>query len=310
MLGKGLQSFLLVGLVICIVALWNIGSAVVQAEPSLQTWPSRTPTPRPAETRPPGGSEPPNVSTATPGGGGSTPVERSSPTSTAGVINQTIPAASPLPTSIDQPPVVVTSPPDRVDPCVLPPYVQALGPAPVTLETRADNETIGYLQFSERRTIIGRSNIKPWWLIQYDTSQQGWVSDHAVSVHGFIGAVPVVESGQESTAPASSWNPTPNPRCSQIEDSTATNLSGTLEPEGEVGIANNTPLTVPKQTPSSDQPSEAVDLETADQEDVFSDTNPDNGQTDGYDATWLLVTGLFLVIVGIIAIIVRRRSHH
>ena len=308
---KALISTIICSGAILLIALFALRLTSVEAGSSFQTWPSRTPTPAPGQTQSPGGS--------TPGGGVQpTRTEESSPTAPTPTSSLTNPTVSPLAPTVDQPFPVQTIGSESIDSepggseqagaCDIPPLIQALGPVAVRKRVGNGNELVGYLQFSDLRTIIGRAADDPWWLIIFDSDLEGWVSDQAVLVHGYTGFVPIIEPGDATPAPGTSWNPTPNPRCTPPAPTvgpadatvigTVANSGSSEEPESE----NN------GQQVSSAQDSEyastpADNLNISDIED-----RQDEPQSNNSSVTWLLITGVFLVVVGAISLIIRRRN--
>jgi hypothetical protein len=192
--------------------------------------------------------------------------------------------------------------------CDIPPLIRALGPVAVRQGVGTDHELVGHLQFSDIRTIIGRAADDPWWLIIFDSETKGWVSDQAVLVHGYTGYVPIVEPGSATPAPGISWNPTPNPKCTPSApaasptDTTSTETVADSGASEELDSANN------GQQVSSAQDSESANTPADDQNISDIDDRQNEPQSDSSPVSWLLIAGVFLVVVGAISLFVRRRN--
>jgi hypothetical protein len=192
--------------------------------------------------------------------------------------------------------------------CDVPPSIQTLGPVSVRQGVGIDREIIGYLQYSDVRTIIGRAADDPWWLIILDSETEGWVSDQAVLVHGYTGYVPIIELGDATPAPGTLWNPTPNPGCTPPAPTPAPDATTILENVVDSGASEETDSTNNGQQDSSDQESEPANT-PADAQDLSNiDDRQNELQSNNSSVTWLLIIGVFLVVVGAISLYVRRRK--
>ncbi len=313
---KGLTSIVICCAGILIIALFIVKLNAVEAESSIQTWPSRTPSPGPEQTQPP--------SESTPGGGGqATATGESSPSPPTPTAHLTVPAVSPLPPTVVQPSAVGTVDPETNEPeidgsgnigteladtCTIPPIIQALGPASVRTGAGVGHQIVGFLRYSEMRTIIGRAENGPWWLIIFDSENDGWISDQAVSVHGYTGYVSVIETGKATTSTGTMWNPTPNPECTPPAPIAASNASSILDPVVDSDVSEEFDSTANGQQISSDQESESANTPADDQHISEFDDRQNEPQANNSTFTWLLITGIFLVVVGAISLFIRRRN--
>lgn len=267
-----------------------------------QTWPSRTPTSSgPPPPNPPGTPPPEQTVAATPETG-VLPLATQPPSSGAvesqtsgssqsggGATDQLVPG--PLP--IELPSAA------EVGPCGLPPIAVALGPVNVRSGPGIEFETIAQLQFNDERVIVGRTAYSAWWQILLPPQQLGWVSDQAVSVVGFVGAVPIVAEGQaeEGTPP---WNPTPNPVCTPPSQEEVSFSDGQL---ATVVLAER-PTTTSNSTPTA-EPSGGLD--TGQTSPGFSLLR-DNDASGLGSLIWLPIVGGFLIVAGGIALLLQRRQ--
>lgn len=298
-------------LVVCLVILGSLFIANFQsagAEGTYQTWPSRTPTPANEPTKAPGGP--------TPGGGDpptataeSTPVD---PETSTPISIPASPAATTVSTgeSTEAGEEVFTGdgqlPDESSGGCEIPPSVQSKGRIAVKDAPGVDAFILGYLETAETRKIIGRSEIVPWWLIQFAPDLQGWVPDTDVLVLGYTGYVPAILISDETTSTTATWNPTPNPQCTPAPVATTANVNvgmtsgvsgdqqeATDSDQVDIETGSSTNL-ADKSTPASDQPETSTeDLEI----------NPDQPSY-----LWLLITGVFLIVAGVLSLLLRRRS--
>lgn len=255
-----------------------------------QTWPTRTPTPESVPTRQPDPDEP-----------------------APGSPNPSQPDASQTPTSSETQPAEVpnivptTTPNDfylipTAIPCGIPPTVLALGSVSVRTGPAIDYPLMGSLAYSDVRIIIGRSEFTPWWLVQFDEIQQGWVSDSAVMVHGYTGNTPLVTLSAERGNTGSEndkWNPTPLPQCTpEFTDNSSQPVSA---------LAVETPVpsaTASQQALSSTVISEAVvnadpsDAIIAAEQTEIQIVPGDVSERSSTPLSWLPVMGLLLILVG------------
>jgi hypothetical protein len=113
-------------------------------------------------------------------------------------------------------------------PCGLPPTVLALGPVSVRFGPSSEYPLLGGLAFSDVRIVVGRADSSPWWLIQFDELQQGWVSDQAVEIQGNISDTLVAASisgNEDSLTEESIWIPTLQPLCMPIDSISASQFA-------------------------------------------------------------------------------------
>jgi len=314
---KGLTSILIFCAGILTIALFVVKLTAVEAESSIQTWPSRTPSPAPGQTQPPGGS--------TPGGGGqSTATGESSPSAPTPTASMTDPAVSPLPPTVDQPSAVDTIDSESSDSeingsgnigieqagaCEIPPIIEALGPVSVRAGAGIDHQIVGFLRYSDMRTIIGRSDNAPWWLIIFDSENEGWVSDQAVSVHGYTGYVPVIETSETRTSPGTVWNPTPNPGCTPPAPIAGSDVTLSLETVANSGVSGESGSTVNGQPIPPDQEPESANTPADTQNQSEFDDRQNEPQGNNSTLTWLLITGVFLIVVGATSLFIRRSNY-
>ncbi|GIK57306.1 MAG: SH3 domain-containing protein [Chloroflexi bacterium] len=197
------------------------------------TIPTRTPTPGPqtptalpttvVSTPPPGDSPPPpGAATATPAG-------------EAGAAAATESAF--YPTAV---------------PCSNQPTILALNANLINVRSGPDTRypVVGSLLFREVRPIIGRDASAPWWFIQLNDRQTGWVADAVVEVQGNTTAVPIVTAPPldgTTVTPGIPWQPTTPPPCAT--PSTATPTATASPPPSPVSEAI---VVVPLATAASD----------------------------------------------------------
>lgn len=171
------------------------------------TIPTRTPTPGPqtptalpttiVSTPPPGDNPPPpDSATATPAG------ETGAEATTESTF---------YPTAV---------------PCSNQPTILALNANLINVRSGPDTRypVVGSLLFREVRPIIGRDASAPWWLIQLNDRQTGWVADAVVEVQGNTTAVPIVAAPPldgATVTPGVPWQPTTPPPCATPATATA-----------------------------------------------------------------------------------------
>jgi hypothetical protein len=185
--------------------------------------------------------------------------------------------------------------------CGLPPLVVALGPVNVRSGPGIEFETIAELDFQAERPIIGRSPLAAWWQILLASGWQGWVSDQAVSVVGYIGAVPITaETPGEANQPP--WNPTPNPVCTPPSQEEISIVDGQLD---TVLSAASSP--VPTDAGSSVEIGEDPGGDSGQRPEL----SPLGGQEQGSGFTiiWLPILGGLLILAGLAGVIIQRRQH-
>lgn len=183
------------------------------------TIPTRTPTPGPqtptalpttiVSTPPPGDSPPPpGATTATPAG------ETGAEATTESAF---------YPTAV---------------PCSTQPTILALNANLINVRSGPDTRypVIGSLLFREVRPIVGRDASAPWWLIQLNERQTGWVADAVVEVQGNTTAVPIVAAPPldgATVTPGAPWQPTTPPLCATPATATATPTATETSPASE-----------------------------------------------------------------------------
>jgi hypothetical protein len=94
-----------------------------------------------------------------------------------------------------------------------------------------DYAIIGQLAVQEVRLIIGRAANAPWWLIQLNNGQSGWVADEVVRVQGDTSQIPTVSApplNGVTPTPGVLWQPTRVPECPSTATATATPSAQTL----------------------------------------------------------------------------------
>ena len=278
-----------------------------------QTWPSRTPTsagPGPTQNPPatatiPGQTPAPTIEPSpTPGAGEETPESGSSPGAGVATVPPAglVPAESPgseATQSVETNPVKLPSAGDVGD-CGFPPMVQALGPVSVRSGPGTEYEVVANLVYQDQRPVIGRAATAPWWLIQLSAQQQAWVSDLAVSVAGYTGAVPAIASSDSKDQRL--WEPTPNPLCTPPAQETITASAAIV-------VAAFTSPNRTSATKSPDEPSLEAETEsdaTGVRSPGFSLLEPEDASS-GTTLLWLPAVGIFLILAGGIAAIVQRR---
>lgn len=183
------------------------------------TIPTRTPTPGPqtptalpttiVSTPPPGDNPPPpDSATATPAG------ETGAEATTESTF---------YPTAV---------------PCSNQPTILALNANLINVRSGPDTRypVVGSLLFREVRPIVGRDASAPWWLIQLNERQTGWVADAVVEVQGNTTAVPIMAApplDDATVTPGAPWQPTTPPLCATPATATATPTATETSPASE-----------------------------------------------------------------------------
>ena len=277
-----------------------------------QTWPSRTPTatgPGPTQNPPATAINPGQTPATTaqpsqtPGASEETPVSGSSPGAATVPPAGVAPVESPGPEDIlpTETSSVRLSRVTEVGDCGFPPLVLALGLINVRSGPGIEYEVIATLAYQDERPILGRAAAAPWWLIQLSAEQQAWVSDLAVSVAGYTGAVPVIESSNGDNGNQPPWEPTPNPLCTPPALETIT--AGSAQLMAAFSGATSTPESLESQVLDFEAESGATGLQAP----GFSLLEPEN-VSSGTNLLWLPAVGVFLILAGGIALIVQRRQ--
>jgi hypothetical protein len=263
-----------------------------------QTWPSRTPTPvgpqpspNPPATQPPPGQTP--TATVQPG---STPEATSPPPGPGegspgdGVTEgQSVPGPEPRqwPSAAE------------VGDCGLPPIAIARGPVNVRSGPGIEFQSVEQLQFNDERVIVGRAAAAAWWQILLNIEGTGWVSDQAVVVAGYIGAVPVA-AGSQAQNGEPGWDPTPNPTC---EPPSSEEITANVDQLATAVLAERpSAIATPAISPEPDQGVESGTTTTD-----SSPVSVDEGG-GGLGIIWLPIAGVFLIVAGGIAFLVQRRQ--
>lgn len=266
-----------------------------------QTWPSRTPTPSGPPPSPPPTEPPPQETVVATPQPGTTPLATQPPSTPPGAGLPTGAPSTGGSEGLVQPSLEGLQLPSaaEIGECGLPPIIVAQGLVNVRSGPGIEFETIAKMAFQEERVIVGRAADAAWWQILLSAEQLGWVSDQAVTVVGYTGAVPITFEGQvEQDQPL--WNPTPNPACTPPS------------PE-EISISNEQVATVVlvEQPPaeSSRAPTPQADDELNDQDAStgFSALRPDESAA-GISLLWLPIVGGFLIVAGGIALLIQRRQ--
>jgi hypothetical protein len=278
-----------------------------------KTVPSRTPTPlpvtptevptNPPTTNPPPGNPPPTA---------------------------TQPSTTMTATAISLPPTPGGGIPVTAVPCSTQPTIQPINqvnPTNVRQGPGTDYAIIGQLVVNEVRPIIGRAANAPWWLIQLNSGQSGWVADEVVLVQGNTINIPISSvpplNGVTPT-PGIPWQPTAPPVCptmtatavsqataqtviiSPLETSTgaASYPADTATETGETAVQDTavtptpTAITLPTSIAAAPQPTLAATAVTTD--------NTANNNSPDFSA-FLLVGAALLVVAGTAVFIAKRR---
>ena len=292
-----------------LLILMVVGFRNVSAKEAYQTWPSRTPTPKPAATQPP--SEPtslvPTATSTVPSGPGNTRTAEPFPSPTTQqqqVESTNTPVANGTSTEVDS---SRDSSQSQVR-CDQPPTVEALLELSVYEGPGLNNQIVGQLSKGESRIIISRDANEPWWFIQLNAATRGWVADSDVIVHGNIGSIPILMDDRLNATEDGSWEPTPNPVCLPPEvipveemDESST-LSAASEPSSSTGSTSQGIDQATGEPDRSDEIPAGTIVPPAN-----SDTDEDRIPNSQPNYTWLLVTGIFLILAGSIAFILRRQ---
>jgi hypothetical protein len=179
------------------------------------TIPTRTPIPEPTDP-------PPKPTKSSNGGGEATavPTSTTEAQATATATTQITPIFTPVDGYIP-----------TAESCSNQPTIQALNPTNIRQGPGTDYAIVGTLAYLEVRFIQGRAAESEWWQIQLDNGETGWVADAVVTVHGFIGNVPIIPAPPitgDTPTPSVQWNPTSQPFCAVTP--TATQVAS-LTPE-------------------------------------------------------------------------------
>ena len=250
-------------------------------------------------------------------------------------------ASSPTPTELAPPPTVnlVITPEGgyfpTAEPCTEPPTVQAIDLVNVRDGPGPEYEIIDQLVFLEVRPIVGRSQFVSWWMIELSDGSNGWLTDEAVLVSGYIGNVPIIEIDMEANqtpSPTSTWAPTVEPRCtplpthtvtpspSKTASSTPTSAVKTASPVASVtsldsATAEKTAETateeheqetsLPTEAPPSPSPetTESAEVSSDPTESIDSSSGPGD---EGFNSNLLLFIGVGFVLVAIVLYLGRR----
>ncbi|MFQ5398413.1 MAG: SH3 domain-containing protein [Anaerolineae bacterium] len=216
---------------------------VMHAGVTLQTIPTRTPTPPPqTPTEPPTTPTPPTATATSP--------PPTAPTNTP----QPPATMTPLPPTATQLATAVSSYP-TAEPCSTHPTAQTFGATNVRGGPGLDYEVVATLPPGEVKPITGRAANSEWWLIQLETDQQGWVADLVVLVQGNSQLVPIAVAppiNGYTPTPGAPWNPTPPPSCTI----TPTATTATVQTQEETPTP--TPTSQPVVAPTAEDQTTAV----------------------------------------------------
>jgi hypothetical protein len=186
-----------------------------------------------------------------------------------------------------------------------------LGPVSVRSGPALDYSVLGSLAFSDVRFIVGRGEFSPWWLIQFDEHQQGWVSDLAVAVHGYIGdtslATPISGTG-DSFSQTDLWNPTPQPLCTPTGSNNRSQLAEfqTLVTAIPAAANSGEPSPVAAATHGIidvNQPDAADQVATP----VILTAPEDFAEHSTGSLTWLPIAGFLMISVGAALLLLQSR---
>jgi hypothetical protein len=256
-----LLILILIGLIVGYETVGALGES-----PSIsQTVPTRTPTPGPTETpSPPAPTpEPPADQPPPPTAEGEPPT----------AVPTAIPTIQPAPTSHS---------------CPESPSVLAQDTVSVHSGPGSEFDIVGELRSGESRPLLARSESDDWWLILFEPDAYGWVAGRRVIVSGCVDEVPitVVESLQGTGLAPSDTAPDTEDQSSGAV-LTLPSATGDEEPaETAAGAGSDAP---------SGQPSPST-LAAADGH--SDEALQANGTTGGGPYTWLLVSGIVLILGG------------
>lgn len=171
------------------------------------TIPTRTPTPGPQTP-----TALPTTVVSTPSPGDTPPPSDSTPATPGGEVGaETTTESAFYPTAV---------------PCSNQPTILALNANLINVRSGPDTRypVVGSLLFREVRPIVGRDASAPWWLIQLNERQTGWVADEVVEVQGNTTAVSIVAAPPldgATVTPGVPWQPTAPPLCATPATATA-----------------------------------------------------------------------------------------
>ncbi len=209
-------------------------------------------------------------------------------------------------------------------PCDANPTVQTLDRTNVRSGPGIEYDSIAMLVFLEVRPIVGRAEFSEWWLVELADGSTGWVSDQVVIVQGYTGYVPIADAPNidgETPTPGPIWNPTPNPICTPPPSPTptlTTEASPTPLPSLTATVTGQATI-LPSESSTSTATETMTPIMTTSSETETETSTPiptitpslratsENSESGDFDTTWILFTGLGLVIVGGIWFLFRRR---
>jgi hypothetical protein len=131
------------------------------------------------------------------------------------------------------------------------------------------------------------------------------VLDIEVEVLGYTGYVPTILITVADSPSEAAWNPTPDPLCTPASIATNIGVTASLTREGVEG--------------QEESPSSPVDVETRASTAQVDETTPASEQSEpGSEDSenqpgqsnylWLLFTGAFLIVAGVLSLLLRRRT--
>lgn len=273
--------------------------------------------------------------------------------------NQTVPTRTPTPAPVipptsapEQPPAPTTQPASTATAVLLPTHTAVplmptpLGgflPTAVACDAHPTLQAINQIDFTnvrqgpginypvtaqlvanEVRLIVGRAADTPWWAIDLDGTQYGWVADDVVTVQGDISNLPILPAPAVNGAtatPGRPWQPTTTAVCQTITPvlaattaattighSNSQNASATavnpVEAEGLVEVKDLAPVTPTHTTPVTNTataiPLASAAVPTAVVPPVATDS-------DGIPTPILAVGAGLLLVSGMAVVILKRR---
>ena len=104
------------------------------------------------------------------------------------------------------------------------------------------------------------------------------------------------------------WNPTPNPGCTPPAPIAGSDTTSSLETVADSRVSEESDSTANQQQIPPDQGSESANTPADAQNLSEFDDRQNEPQGNNSTFTWLLITGVFLIVVGAISLFIRRRN--
>lgn len=303
---------------------WVRVSAVSSHNGSLQSWPTRTPTPQPETPSPeitptavstvPNTEEPPSPATNPP----PQPTRPGDPTQTATA--PIIEVGPETATRSGQEESTAPAGPDATTTvCQGSPVAVAQGMTNVRSGPGTEYAIVATLSNGEMRLVLGRSAYSPWWQIMYSADTSGWVADRTVQIFNVANKINEVAAppiNGETPTPGITWLPTPDITCLpnitvQLDVNGVTPTVTNFEIiEGDdtgtrIVVVRSIPSGLPESPTPIDREQPAQDVgDEAQIEATRSETTELNGTNP---TIWILTLGIIFVVGGSLLYVIQNR---